>query len=100
MVWINSENLRHLATPFGGVKASGIGRDGGDWSFKLYTKTKNITLALGPRPTQQLGRDTSADPRPHPVPPFQHRAPVPHRAAHDRSCLEPASTTPTCWACR
>ena len=31
MIWVNSENVRHLPTPFGGVKASGIGRDGGDW---------------------------------------------------------------------
>ena len=30
MVWVNSENVRHLPTPFGGIKASGIGRDGGD----------------------------------------------------------------------
>ncbi|MEL6964674.1 MAG: 5-carboxymethyl-2-hydroxymuconate semialdehyde dehydrogenase, partial [Pseudomonadota bacterium] len=30
MIWVNSENVRHLPTPFGGVKASGIGRDGGD----------------------------------------------------------------------
>ena len=35
MVWVNSENIRHLPTPFGGIKASGIGRDGGDWSFRL-----------------------------------------------------------------
>ena len=31
MVWVNSENIRHLPTPFGGMKASGIGRDGGDY---------------------------------------------------------------------
>ena len=30
MIWINSENVRHLPTPFGGMKASGVGRDGGD----------------------------------------------------------------------
>ena len=35
MVWVNSENNRHLPTPFGGVKASGIGRDGGDYSLRL-----------------------------------------------------------------
>ena len=33
MVWVNSENVRHLPTPFGGMKDSGIGRDGGDYSF-------------------------------------------------------------------
>src|SRR6201990_1443461 len=29
MIWLNSENVRHLPTPFGGMKSSGIGRDGG-----------------------------------------------------------------------
>ena len=47
MIWVNSENVRHLATPFGGTKASGIGRDGGDWSFDFYMETKNIAIALG-----------------------------------------------------
>jgi 5-carboxymethyl-2-hydroxymuconic-semialdehyde dehydrogenase len=30
MIRLNSENVRHLPTPFGGMKAAGIGRDGGD----------------------------------------------------------------------
>lgn len=47
MVWVNSENVRHLPTPFGGMKRSGIGRDGGDWSFDFYMETKNVALALG-----------------------------------------------------
>ena len=42
MIWVNSENVRHLATPFGGVKNSGIGRDGGDWSFEFYMETVNV----------------------------------------------------------
>lgn len=46
MVWVNSENVRHLPTPFGGTKRSGIGRDGGDWSFDFYMETKNIAVAL------------------------------------------------------
>jgi 5-carboxymethyl-2-hydroxymuconic-semialdehyde dehydrogenase len=45
MIWVNSENVRHLPTPFGGVKASGIGRDGGDWSFDFYMETRNIAFA-------------------------------------------------------
>jgi len=45
MVWVNSENVRHLPTPFGGMKASGIGRDGGDYSFDFYMETKNIAIA-------------------------------------------------------
>jgi 5-carboxymethyl-2-hydroxymuconic-semialdehyde dehydrogenase len=47
MIWVNSENVRHLSTPFGGVKASGIGRDGGDYSFEFYMETKNVALAHG-----------------------------------------------------
>ncbi len=54
MVWVNSQNVRHLPTPFGGVKASGIGRDGGDWSFDFYTETKNISVALGHHPIPNL----------------------------------------------
>ena len=46
MIWVNSQNVRHLPTPFGGTKASGIGRDGGDWSFDFYMETKNIAVAL------------------------------------------------------
>ena len=55
MVWINSENVRHLPTPFGGVKASGIGRDGGNWSFDFYMETKNTAIALGQHKIQRLG---------------------------------------------
>jgi 5-carboxymethyl-2-hydroxymuconic-semialdehyde dehydrogenase len=55
MVWVNSENVRHLPTPFGGVKASGIGRDGGDWSFDFYMETKNIAFARGDHKISKLG---------------------------------------------
>jgi 5-carboxymethyl-2-hydroxymuconic-semialdehyde dehydrogenase len=55
MIWVNSENVRHLPTPFGGVKASGIGRDGGDWSFEFYMETKNTAFALGSHKIQRLG---------------------------------------------
>lgn len=55
MIWVNSENVRHLPTPFGGVKASGIGRDGGDWSFEFYMETKNVAYALGQHKMQRLG---------------------------------------------
>ena len=55
MVWVNSENNRHLPTPFGGMKASGIGRDGGDYSFDFYMETKNICIAHGTHRVPQLG---------------------------------------------
>jgi len=56
MIWINSENVRHLQTPFGGMKASGVGRDGGDHSFEFYMETKNIALAHGTHTIPTLGR--------------------------------------------
>ncbi len=55
MVWVNSQNVRHLPTPFGGMKASGIGRDGGDYSFDFYMETKNVSVALGEHSIPKLG---------------------------------------------
>ena len=55
MVWVNSQNVRHLPTPFGGTKRSGIGRDGGDWSFDFYMETKNVAVAYGGHSIPQLG---------------------------------------------
>lgn len=55
MIWVNSENVRYLPTPFGGVKNSGIGRDGGDYSFEFYMETKNIAISLGTHKTAKLG---------------------------------------------
>lgn len=55
MIWVNSENVRHLPSPFGGVKSSGIGRDGGDWSFDFYMETKNIAFATTAHAIPKLG---------------------------------------------
>ena len=55
MIWVNSENVRHLPTPFGGIKSSGIGRDGGDWSFEFYMEQKHIGFALGNHKISRLG---------------------------------------------
>jgi 5-carboxymethyl-2-hydroxymuconic-semialdehyde dehydrogenase len=54
MIWVNSENVRHLPTPFGGVKNSGIGRDGGDWSFDFYMETVNTAFATAPHRIPKL----------------------------------------------
>lgn len=56
MIWINSENNRHLPAPFGGMKASGIGRDGGDYSFDFYMETKNVCMAHDTHAVPALGR--------------------------------------------
>jgi aminomuconate-semialdehyde/2-hydroxymuconate-6-semialdehyde dehydrogenase len=44
IVWINCWMLRDLRTPFGGVKNSGIGREGGWEALRFFTETKNITI--------------------------------------------------------
>jgi 5-carboxymethyl-2-hydroxymuconic-semialdehyde dehydrogenase len=47
MVWVNSHNIRDLRTPFGGVKDSGVGREGGAHSIDFYTEPKIVHVALG-----------------------------------------------------
>ncbi|MBN6205651.1 aldehyde dehydrogenase [Ralstonia pickettii] len=46
MVWINTWFLRDLRTPFGGMKHSGLGREGGAHSMDFYTELTNVTLKL------------------------------------------------------
>ena len=55
MVWVNSENIRHLPSPFGGVKSSGFGWDGAQWSFDFYMETKNMAFATHPHAIPKLG---------------------------------------------
>jgi 5-carboxymethyl-2-hydroxymuconic-semialdehyde dehydrogenase len=46
MTWINSHNVRDLRTPFGGVKASGLGREGGPHSLDFYTESRIVHIPL------------------------------------------------------
>ncbi len=46
IVWINCWLLRDLRTPFGGVKNSGVGREGGWEALKFFTEAKNVCLKL------------------------------------------------------
>ncbi|HEY6792357.1 MAG TPA: 5-carboxymethyl-2-hydroxymuconate semialdehyde dehydrogenase [Trebonia sp.] len=46
MTWVNSHNVRDLRTPFGGVKASGVGREGGQHSIDFYTESRIVHVAL------------------------------------------------------
>jgi len=46
MVWVNTWLKRDLRVPFGGVKASGVGREGGKYSLSFYTQDKNICIQL------------------------------------------------------
>jgi aminomuconate-semialdehyde/2-hydroxymuconate-6-semialdehyde dehydrogenase len=45
-VWINTWLQRDLRVPFGGAKASGLGREGGDHSIDFYTETKTVCVQL------------------------------------------------------
>lgn len=47
-VWVNSFGIRDLAAPFGGIKRSGIGREGGDWSFDFFCDVKDVVLPKQP----------------------------------------------------
>ena len=44
IVWVNTWMLRDLRTPFGGLKASGIGREGGLEALRFFTETKNVCI--------------------------------------------------------
>lgn len=44
-IWVNCFFVRDLAAPFGGSKKSGIGREGGVWSFDFYADVKNTVYA-------------------------------------------------------
>jgi aminomuconate-semialdehyde/2-hydroxymuconate-6-semialdehyde dehydrogenase len=46
IAWVNSWFLRDLRTPFGGAKASGVGREGGNYAFEFYTEARNVCIKL------------------------------------------------------
>jgi acyl-CoA reductase-like NAD-dependent aldehyde dehydrogenase len=46
-LWVNCFFVRDLAVPFGGSRNSGIGREGGSWSFDFYSDIKNISVRKG-----------------------------------------------------
>ena len=46
LVWVNTWLHRDLRTPFGGMKNSGIGREGGHYSLDFYSNPQNICISL------------------------------------------------------
>lgn len=56
MTWINSHNVRHLPTPFGGVKFSGTHREGGEHSLEFYTELKHIAVPLTEHHIPKFGK--------------------------------------------
>ena len=71
MVWLNSNNVRDLRTPFGGVKASGLGHEGGYRSIDFYTDQQAVHITLGevnnptfgkaPAPREQVAERAESD---------------------------------------
>ncbi|MEV4241816.1 5-carboxymethyl-2-hydroxymuconate semialdehyde dehydrogenase [Streptosporangium canum] len=55
MLWVNSQNVRDLRTPFGGIKASGLGREGGRHSIDVYTESHIVHLATEDMPIPRFG---------------------------------------------
>jgi len=47
-IWVNSFGIRDLDAPFGGIKRSGIGREGGDWSFEFFCDVKDVVTPKKP----------------------------------------------------
>ena len=47
-IWVNSFGIRDLAAPFGGCKRSGIGREGGQWSFEFFCDVKDVVVPKKP----------------------------------------------------
>lgn len=46
IAWVNCWNLRDLRTPFGGVKTSGVGREGGTYSLEFFSEPMNVCVKL------------------------------------------------------
>jgi aminomuconate-semialdehyde/2-hydroxymuconate-6-semialdehyde dehydrogenase len=46
IVWVNCWMLRDLRTPFGGVKESGVGREGGQEALRFFTEPHNVCVKL------------------------------------------------------
>ena len=46
IVWINTWMMRDLRTPFGGVKQSGMGREGGIEAMRFFTEAKNVAIFM------------------------------------------------------
>ncbi|WP_087722207.1 aldehyde dehydrogenase family protein [Pandoraea sp. PE-S2T-3] len=47
-IWVNSFGIRDLAAPFGGIKRSGVGREGGEWSFEFFCDVKDVVVPKQP----------------------------------------------------
>ena len=56
VVWINTYNMFNAASPFGGYKQSGYGREMGKQALELYTQTKSVWVDLSGKPIGWFGK--------------------------------------------
>ncbi len=56
VVWVNTPMMRELRAPFGGMQASGVGREGGEACERFYTEEKTVTMPKGLPPLRALGK--------------------------------------------
>ncbi|GAA0590292.1 5-carboxymethyl-2-hydroxymuconate semialdehyde dehydrogenase [Virgibacillus siamensis] len=57
MLWVNAQNVRDLRIPFGGMKGSGVGREGGHFAImEFYTEPKAIHVAIGDHRIPEFGK--------------------------------------------
>jgi 5-carboxymethyl-2-hydroxymuconic-semialdehyde dehydrogenase len=54
-VWVNCFFVRDLDAPFGGARHSGVGREGGAWSFDFFCDVKNVAIKHGSLTEKQSG---------------------------------------------
>ena len=47
-IWVNCWMVRDLRVPFGGMKASGVGREGGAWSLEFFSEARNVCVRFDP----------------------------------------------------
>ncbi len=59
-----TQALRDLRTPFGGIKASGVGHEGGERSLDLYTEERMVHVALERAEVPRFGRGRAGGARP------------------------------------
>jgi 5-carboxymethyl-2-hydroxymuconic-semialdehyde dehydrogenase len=61
-VWVNCFFVRDLRAPFGGARSSGVGREGGTYSFDFYADVKNVCSAPWPASSSEaIGRGGTSD---------------------------------------
>lgn len=54
VIWVNCWLMRDLRTPFGGMKDSGVGREGGHEALRFFTEPKNVCIKIGELPRESI----------------------------------------------